>query len=106
MLQTAIVYHHSATCRYGLWVFDHSSGYFPRGGTGGCSGASTTSVFSNFFAWNVDKGAEIVLGGHVRFQDFLIADARSEGIAIFETYGAWGDAGPGIYIVISTLHLV
>lgn len=52
-------------------------------------------MFKRLIAWNVDKGAETVLTGSVRFQDFIIADARSEGITMFETYGPWGDTGPG-----------
>lgn len=80
-------------------MFDHSSGYFPRSGLGGCQDDETRpslpSVFDNFFAWNVDKGAESTLTGAVRFKNFLVVGARREGITMFETYGSWGDKGPG-----------
>ena len=55
--------------RYGLWVFDHTSGYFPKDGPGGCSGSDAKSTFGKFFAWNCDKGAEFVLAGHVRYYE-------------------------------------
>lgn len=91
-------------CRYGLWVFDHNSGYFPKDGPGGCSGADAQSVFGKFFAWNCDKGAETVKTGSVRFENFLVADIRSEGITMFETYGPWGDSGPGLCLLLYDLQ--
>ena len=50
-------------------MFDHTSGYFPKDGPGGCSGSDAKSTFGKFFAWNCDKGAEFVLAGHVRSEN-------------------------------------
>ncbi|XP_052063080.1 fibrocystin-L-like [Mytilus californianus] len=63
---------------FGLWIFED---YFPRD-NGLSSGIPTTAVFRNMYTWNCDKGAELVNGGAVQFENFKMVNNRKAGFEI------------------------
>ena len=85
---------------YGLWIFPT---YYPMEG-GGCSSTlvstpastpvstpvSTPAEFYSLTAWQVERGAEAVEVGNVRFIDFLISDTDKAGVEFQTTQDAWG----------------
>ena len=77
---------------YGIWIFPV---YYPREG-GSCSGSapSAPAEFYNLTAWEVERGAEAVEVGNVRFINFLISDTVESGLEYQTSWDAWG--GPMI----------
>ncbi|VDH99664.1 Hypothetical predicted protein, partial [Mytilus galloprovincialis] len=63
---------------FGLWLFED---YLPRD-NGISSGTPTTAVFKNMYTWNCDKGAELVNGGAVQFENFKMVNNRKAGFEI------------------------
>ena len=75
--------------RYGLWIYPQ---YIPK--RDGICGSSNKEIipaeFHGLTAWSVERGAEGVELGNVRFIDFLVSDAVKAGIEIYEVKGSWG----------------
>ncbi|XP_072027284.1 LOW QUALITY PROTEIN: fibrocystin-L-like [Amphiura filiformis] len=72
---------------YGIWIFPI---YYPKEG-GACNAwASAPAEYYNLTAWHVERGAEAVEVGAVRFINFLISDAAIAGLEYQTSWDAWG----------------
>lgn len=65
--------------RYGLWIYPR---YTPK--------VIEPAEFHGLTAWNVERGAEGVDLGNIRFVDFVVSDAVKAGIEIHRVEGDWG----------------
>ncbi|XP_043232444.1 fibrocystin-L-like [Amphibalanus amphitrite] len=82
--------------RYGLWVFS-MDGYFPlSGGEDTCTGQPDVARFGQFLAWRCERGAEVVLGGALRFENFTVVDNEMAGLEMVKVKGPFGNDGPGV----------
>ena len=85
--------------RYGLWVFS-MDGYFPKNNENGCGGGKDqTAVWRDFTVWNVDRGAEVVFGGNLQFDNFVGLDCENALFEMVKVNGQLNEDGPG------TLHV-
>ena len=76
---------------YGIWIFPI---YYPHEGGSCNSRTSAPAEYYNLTAWNVERGAEAVEVGNVRFINFLISDATAAGLEYQTSWDDWG--GPMI----------
>lgn len=65
--------------RYGLWIFPK---YHPMKGGSCRSQIAEPAHFHSFLAWNNMRGAETVIGGAIRFVDFVMLDNDVAGVEV------------------------
>ena len=65
--------------RYGLWIFPI---YHPMRGGGCNSKIAQPAHFYSLLAWNNMRGAETVIGGAIRYVDFVMLDNDIAGIEV------------------------
>ena len=83
---------------YGIWIFS-MDGWFPSDGTpegGYCNwNNEVTATFEDFTAWRCERGAEIVFGGKIKFDNFKCLDNEKAGVDFVEVRGPIGQSADG-----------